>query len=313
MTEHREQLDSLIGPSPSREPSFRASQRAHQGWFRAFVLKRPPGPYPRRADQTICNTISDPKDENFLTKASANALREAIEDRGAGAAGLIEPTRVRGNLLSSQPLAFNAFGELAADLALCTNWLRTLVPDVIEATAVRFEFRPAHGDIGDNSAFDVAVEYTCSAGPALLGLEVKYTDDFSAKRSGGTWYGGSGDRNEARYRACFERVQGAFSTDYVALVESPTTNQLFRNALIAETAAAQGQYAVVHTGLFFHPGDARAAAAVASFSAGARNVVALPLDRFVESLQLLQLSWPQRRWTMLLWARYLGEELSRSR
>ena len=305
----------LIGPMPtSHEPTFRRAQRLHQAWWRAFVLARPPGPYPGRPDRTLGSTMPDPGDANFLTPGCARSFTEAVGERGADAAGLVAVKRARGNLLSSQPMAFNAFGELHQDLDLATRWLRGVVDDAAEVvTAVHFEFRPAAGDIGDNSAFDVAVEYRCPQGPTLLGLEVKYTDDFTAKRRGTrTWYGGPGDRNERAYRAALAELGGgAFRASYERMVQSHAHNQLFRNALIAELARARGGYARVATGLFCHPGDPKALAAGRSFAGClTRPFHLITLEDHIAGLQRLELSWPQRAWSMALWARYLGDSLS---
>lgn len=307
----------LIGTLPfGKEPAFRRAQRLHQAWWRTFVLARSPGPYPGRPGHTICSSMPDPGDANFLTPGCARAFDEALGARGSHAAGLVAEDRARGNLLSSQPMAFNAFGELHQDLDLATRWLRSVVdPEAEAVTALHFEFRPVAGDIGDNSAFDLALEYRCPDGPALLGLEVKYTDEFSAKRSSTrTWYGGPGDRNERAYRAAWDEVgEGSFHASYDRLVQSHAHNQLFRNALIAEVARARGAYARVATGLFCHPGDPKALAAGRGFSdsvAGPFHLITL--EDHVAGLQRLDLSWPQRSWTMALWARYLGSTLSQA-
>jgi len=264
------------------------------------------------SDETICNTLPNPCEDNFLTTACADAYRNAQAIRTARDAGTIEPRRAKSNLLSSQPMVFNAFGEMAADLDLATRWLKLIDANATEVNALRFEFQPESGDIGDNSAFDVALDYRRNDGPALLGLEVKYTDDFSAKRKhGGTWYGGPGDRNESSYKAAYSRVEHAFRAPYDNLVQSTSSNQLFRNSLIAETAKAVGEYTEVTTGLLCHPGDRKALAAGRGFEEDINQpFLLLTLRDLVTQLQQLELTWSQREWTALLWARYLGLRLS---
>jgi hypothetical protein len=308
-------LHEHLGPLPAgSEPAFRRAQRLHQAWWRTFVLARPPGPYPGRQDRSLCSTMPDPADANFLTPGCARAFAEVLAARGPDAAGMVAEDRARGNLLSSQPMAFNAFGELHQDLDLAARWLRGVVGEPVDAvTAVRFEFRPTAGDIGDNSAFDLAFEYRCPEGPALLGLEVKYTDDFSARRaSTRTWYGGPGDRNEPAYREALAEIgEEAFRAPYERMVQSHQHNQLFRNALIAGRARARGAYARVATGLFCHPGDGKALEAGRSFAGCVSEPFHLiTLEDHVAGLQRLDLCWSQRAWTMLLWARYLGTPLS---
>lgn len=53
------------------------------------------------------------KTSNFLTPVVARAVEEARAQPGA----LVSAPRIYENLLSSQPLAFNLFAEVAADLA----------------------------------------------------------------------------------------------------------------------------------------------------------------------------------------------------
>jgi len=76
---------------------------------------------------------------------------------------LIKQPRIWNNLLSSQPLCFNLFGELHFDLELATKFFGQLFPGKIETvTSIKFEYSPGRGNkqyIGDHSAFDVFIEY----------------------------------------------------------------------------------------------------------------------------------------------------------
>ncbi|WP_372447664.1 hypothetical protein [Thiothrix fructosivorans] len=40
--------------------------RIHQGWWRAFVLKKPAGQHPLKKDTTICNVLPDQTAGNFI-------------------------------------------------------------------------------------------------------------------------------------------------------------------------------------------------------------------------------------------------------
>ena len=109
---------------------------------------------------------------------------------------MIEPThgqrklygrpRIFNDLLSSQPLCFNLFGELAEDLELATSVCRHLWPERVgEVTAIEFEWSPGRADpryLDNRSAFDVIVFHTTPAGSrGFIGIEVKYHEDLQVK------------------------------------------------------------------------------------------------------------------------------------
>jgi hypothetical protein len=98
---------------------------------------------------------------------------------------VLEPGRLKANLLSSQPLCFNLFAELAADVGLATRALRLVWPHLIgRVEAVEFEWSPGRNDeayLGNRSAFDVAVFHSDEGGRrGVLGFEVKYHEDLRA-------------------------------------------------------------------------------------------------------------------------------------
>src|SRR5690349_508732 len=61
---------------------------------------------------------------NYLTDGIREAVRTALRDPKK----LIKAPRIYDDLLSSQPLCFNLFGELALELDLATRALRRLLP-----------------------------------------------------------------------------------------------------------------------------------------------------------------------------------------
>lgn len=147
---------------------------------------------------------------NFLTPTIGEVAKTALRTKQRGA--VMQPTRLFGNLLSSQPLCFNLFGELAADLELAARVLRRLGrSDVAKVIAVRFEWSPGRGDArytSDKSAFDVFVEYerahvpteshgSESGGRAFLGFEVKYHETL----------GGQPGKHRARYDEVADAMQ----------------------------------------------------------------------------------------------------------
>ena len=88
------------------------------------------------------------------------------------------------DLLSSQPMCFNLFGELAADLELATSAARAWWPGRVErVTELRFEWSPGRRDrryLNSRAAFDAVLTHTTSGrGRGFIGIETKYT---SARR-----------------------------------------------------------------------------------------------------------------------------------
>lgn len=95
---------------------------------------------------------------NYLTDNIKNLVDDKIKEiRSNG--GLVGEPRIWNNLLSSQPLCFNLFGELYYDLELATRFFSQLFPNRIEKVLdIKFEYSPSRGNqkyIGDHSAFDV--------------------------------------------------------------------------------------------------------------------------------------------------------------
>jgi len=117
---------------------------------------------------------------NYLTDNIKRCVSEAIiEARNNG--GMVSEPRIWNNLLSSQPLCFNLFGEMSCDTELATNFFKTLFPKiVVKVTKVRFEYSPKRGDkryTGDHSAFDVFIEYLNDKQElCFIGIEVKYAE-----------------------------------------------------------------------------------------------------------------------------------------
>ncbi|MCP3936999.1 MAG: hypothetical protein GY708_16705 [Actinomycetia bacterium] len=121
---------------------------------------------------------------NYLTPTIQELVREEVEGpKGEGK--LFATPRIYNNLLSSQPLCFNLFGELAVDLDLATAVCAQLWPGVVGAvTSIEFEWSPGRGDpkfLANDSAFDVAIFHTTPNGEkGFIGIEVKYHENMRA-------------------------------------------------------------------------------------------------------------------------------------
>lgn len=151
---------------------------------------------------------------NFLTENIRKQVDIALENKEDKS--LIDKSRLWENMLSSQPLCFNLFGELAHDLQLATLFFTVVLPDKIkEVTRILFEHSAWRENIkytGDKSAFDVFVEYTSPIGrKGFLGIEVKYAESLNEESS-----------------AKSENIFRAHETEYKRL----TTNSIFKNSSI---------------------------------------------------------------------------------
>lgn len=120
---------------------------------------------------------------NFISDQAFAVARATVADKGDA---LINEERLWGNLLSSQPLAFNCFAGFAQQpnsfgpiVAAITNGA------MVEVSRVCFEYSPGRGEArytGDWSAYDVYVEgRTADGKPAFLGIEVKYHEDLQGR------------------------------------------------------------------------------------------------------------------------------------
>ncbi len=311
-------LRNLLGPLPDdNHNQFKRRMRIHQGWWRTCVLAEEPGQHPQHKGETVCNTISDGErsKKNFLTKNIKNVVDKTLTGRTSSSSGIIRADRLYNNLLSSQPMCFNLFGELSVNTMLATRILGNVIPDVTNVRQVKFEYAPTEKYTGDNSAFDVAIEVESKEGIGLIGLECKYTDDFTFKNEDGVIYGAAESRNHETYKRIFGRSGSTFLNPYDDYAQDKGLNQLFRNQLIAESLVKNEKYKFVITGLVCHQDDDHALESGKRFQQmlhdGEKHFVVITLKKFIEAAQRVELDWDDREWTMLLWARYCGTNFSK--
>lgn len=177
-----DEIKKFIGVYPE-EHGFKKRIRFHQGWWRAFVLAEEQGNHPINEDDYVCNMIRNGQvtNKNLLTSNVLEAVRQTIHERIETTSGIIAEDRLFNNLLSSQPLCFNFWGELKMDTDFALQVLKQFWPEITEVHKVIFEYAPKENYTEDNSAFDVAFEVMSKEKRGLIGLECKYTDSFSSK------------------------------------------------------------------------------------------------------------------------------------
>lgn len=167
---------------------------------------------------------------NFVTERIGNLVSEQIADaRLTGA--LIGQPRIWDNLLSSQPLCFNLFGELHYDLELATRYFQALFPNSIDrVTSIKFEYSPGRGSIDylhDHSAFDVFVEYEWEEKLCFMGIEVKYAESLKEETAVK-----ANKQFKKRYAEVTESW-GIFRDNSIDELKLPPYSQIWRDHLLA--------------------------------------------------------------------------------
>ena len=254
-----------IGPQSKSDNDFARRMRRHQSWYRDHVLKVPYGTGPRLRSHTPYG--------NMLTKQSAEAglnfLTPGIFDlakrRIAEGKGTVESFRLMRNMLSSQPMCFNLFGELALDHELATGLVRVLWgKHIARVTGVHIEWapEPAAEYLDDRTAFDAFIEYeTMDEQAGFVGIETKLSEPFSVHGY---------DKPEYRRWMTPDGPWRAAAGGEVAKQEH---NQLWRDHLLAwsllrhpESKYAEGGLSVV-----YHPEDRRCREVIAGYRALLRD------------------------------------------
>lgn len=172
---------------------------------------------------------------NYLTdKIKTLVQYEVYAQKNEGK--LISEPRIWDNLLSSQPLCFNLFGELHFDLKLATRFFQRLFPARInQVTAIKFEYSPGRGHsdyTGDHSAFDVFIEYRShSEKSGFIGIEVKYAETLKDDKT----------KTEAtflKHQHSYLNIVSAcghFNDDAVDMLRQVPLQQIWRDHLLSIT------------------------------------------------------------------------------
>jgi len=125
---------------------------------------------------------------NFLNQRIFEIVKTEVKNKHIDGKVIQEP-RIWNNLLSSQSLAFNIFGELKLNKGLSTQVFKELYPKrkIEQIDSIEFEYSPGRKNnkyTGDSSAFDVFVEYTNGLNEkGFIGIEVKYAEDLKDEPS----------------------------------------------------------------------------------------------------------------------------------
>ena len=142
---------------------------------------------PKHGSRHLGSRLEEPRASaeliNYLTPTVRQVVRNEVMDKRKSRGKMYARPRIFDDLLSSQPLAFNLFGELHCNLGLATLVFRELLGSRVgEVTGIEFEYSPRRGDsryTGDRTAFDVYVSFRAAdGGEGFVGIEVKYHEDL---------------------------------------------------------------------------------------------------------------------------------------
>ena len=192
-----------------------------------------------------------PATENFLTSDVIAAVEDRLVHPEYG--GLVHEDRLRRNLLSSQPLTFNLFGQLQANAATLLPWIQTFDPEAREVTGIRIEWAPDKAEhFGGGSAFDAFVEYETETDErGFVAVECKYAEDLSK----------SDVKNVRPVYVAWTLEKDQWHSGAVESLDQPGLRQFWLNTLLAQSVLAS-DYARGYAVVLSCGGDAAAADAV---------------------------------------------------
>ncbi len=237
---------------------------------------------------------------NYLTCGIRDVVRKEVDDPVRSRGKLYGKPRIYNNLLSSQPLAFNLFGELSENLDLASSVLGEMTDGrVARVDAVEFEWSPGRSDLsytGDRTAFDVYVRYEGAKGQrGFLGIEVKYHENLKTTR----------DDHRCQYDEV-ARDMGCFDDAGLDLLREPgSLQQMWRDHLLVGAHRKVNGFAE-GTFVFLYPAVNQACSvAVAAYRSCLKKrgtFAAWTLDDFVTCLR----QHTDEDWVEVFYDRYLN-------
>lgn len=241
--------------------------------------------------------------ETELTNYLTPGVREVVRSKLATATDsqLFAKPRIFNDLLSSQPLCFNLFGELKLDPGLAKAALNGLHPGLARGvTNVDFEYSPGRSDdrfTGDRSAFDVFIEYEPrDGGRGFLGIEVKYHESLQE----------SAARHRERYDEVAAQMACFRPTCMMKLRQAPL-QQLWRDHLLVGSMLNDQALGYTHGSfVFVYPAaNAHCRAAVLEYKQCLSDPSTFDAWTIEEMVSILALATPAP-WVEELRERYLG-------
>lgn len=183
---------------------------------------------------------------NFLTETIGSLVENEINGHPEK---VIQKPRIWNNLLSSQPLAFNLFGELKLEQSylVATKVFQRIFPnEITQITRIEFEYSPGRRNpnfTNDRSAFDVYLEYTsCDGRNGFLGIEIKYAENIQDK--------------PAEYRDEYKRIateMDIFKEEAIETLKTTNIQQIWRDHLLAGSLLKTKEMSQTGKFIFLYP------------------------------------------------------------
>lgn len=178
---------------------------------------------------------------NYLTDNIRGVVRNEVEDERKSKGKVFKRPRIYDDLLSSQPLCFNLFGELQQNLDLASGVLKSATSGRVgSVTGIEFEYSPGRSEkrfTNDRSAFDVYLTYLNAQGEnGFIGIEVKYHENLAGE--------------PARHRERYDEVadsMGCFSKERRPELRSQPLQQIWRDHLLVGAILSEDEF---HDGFF---------------------------------------------------------------
>lgn len=235
---------------------------------------------------------------NYLTERIRTVVRHEVDSPESESDKLFAKPRIYNDLLSSQPLCFNLFGELTYNLALATAIVQEMsMGRFCKVTKIQFEMSPGRGDnrfLGDRSAFDVLLECeTATGGRGFIGIEVKYHENLIGKPG----------RHRVRYDEVANEMK-CFPADHSVFMVSPL-QQLWRDHLLSGILKIKNNYEDALFIVLYPKDNGHVAEAVKGYRADliqTESFDAWTLEEFVVMLK----KYSDANWIDLFYNRYLA-------
>jgi len=241
---------------------------------------------------------------NFLTKRIFEIVKFEIENKHIEGKVIKEP-RIWNNLLSSQPLAFNLFGELKHDLELATKIFQNIYPnrDINSIITIDFEYSPGRNNIkytGDRSAFDVFIVYTNELNQkCFFSIEVKYSENLNDEPS----------NHRESYEVISEK-SNIFNLSEIPKLKEKPIQQIWRDHLLSLSLFVTNSDYSLGDFIYLYPtGNTECKSATSLYQSTFNNSVEnyfkpLTMEKLVESIK----TFCQDEWVIEFENRYLNFE-----
>lgn len=289
---------------------FRRRMRLHQSWWRenqGLAM----GADARGSLGSLINEKDAQEGKNFLNEGIREVAEAAVGNRH------VSMKRLRENLLSSQPMAFNLFGPLVGNQELACDLIASLLGVRPKSATVCLEFAPTPKEdyLCDETSFDALIDCQFFDGErGIIAVETKLSEPFSPATKGKF-----PDRPIYRAVACDSGLY--INPDDKSLAESDCW-QLWRNHLLLELYRRKLGAGLAQAWVIHHELDRDAAHSIAKYqsklkegSAATKGMAsplrALTLDEVVSAWETTPgISHSTRDWLAAFRTRYL--DLGRS-